>query len=170
MTVFSAHGGLLHDLLPKTDAVLKRVGRRTGNPEQDDRSRIGREAAACGTGIRAQYRLFLYVASLVLLGALVYFGLQLRARAIALQRRAAFEHVIAGISTRFINAQRHEIRPHVECALEELAECIGADRAYFVVAAEPLQIHQWCRARRWPFPKGWPEHALSIASQLDRAR
>ena len=31
----------------------------------------------------------------------------MRARAIALRRRAAFEHVIAGISMRFINAQPH---------------------------------------------------------------
>ena len=102
-----------------------------------------------------------------LLGVLVYFGLQLRARAIALQRRAAFEHVIARISTRFINAQRHEIAAHVECALGELAECIGADRAYFVVAAEPMQVHQWFR-RGAAFPKGWPENALDIASQFDR--
>ena len=112
------------------------------------------------------YRLFLYVVSLVLLGALVVFGLQLRARAIALQRRATFEHLIARISTRFINAQRHEIAAHVECALGELAECIGADRAYFVVAAEPLQVYRWRRRDAW-FPRGWPENALKIASQLD---
>jgi hypothetical protein len=45
----------------------------------------------------------------VLLGALVYLGLQLRARVIALRRRAAFEHVIAGISMRFINAHPQNI-------------------------------------------------------------
>src|SRR4029453_7881954 len=42
-----------------------------------------------------------------------------------------------------------------------------ADRAYFVVAAQPLQVPQWCR-RGIAFPKGWPENALKIASQLDR--
>ena len=81
-----------------------------------------------------QYRLLLYAASLMLLAALVYLGLQLRARAVALRRRAAFEHVIAGISTQFINSQRHEIAEHVVSALEKLAGCVGADRAYFVVA------------------------------------
>jgi hypothetical protein len=50
-----------------------------------------------------------YATSLLLLGALVYLGLQLRGRAIALRRRAAFEHLIAGISMRFINAQPQTI-------------------------------------------------------------
>jgi signal transduction histidine kinase len=158
---------LLHDLLPKTDAVLRALVAGPGNSELDVvRSLVVKRQLAARASAR-EYRLFLYVVSLVLLGALVCFGLQLRARAIALQRRAAFEHVIARISTRFINAQRHEIAAHVECALKELAECIGADRAYFVVAAEPLQVHRWCRNGA-AFQKGWPENALNIASQLDR--
>ena len=157
----------MHDLLPKTDAVLRALVAGPGNSELDVvRSLVVKRQLAARASARA-YRLFLYVMSLVLLGALVIFGLQLRARAIALQRRATFEHLIARISTRFINAQRHEIAAHVECALGELAECIGADRAYFVVAAEPLQVHRWCR-RGSAFPKGWPENALNIASQLDR--
>jgi signal transduction histidine kinase/CheY-like chemotaxis protein len=162
-----SHGGLLHDLLPKTDAVLRALVAGPGNSELDIvRSLVVKRQLAARASAR-EYRLFLYAVSLVLLAVLVYFGLQLRARAIALQRRAAFEHVIARISTRFINAQRHEIAAHVECALGELAECIGADRAYFVVAAEPLQVHRWFR-RGAAFPKGWPENALNIASQFNR--
>jgi signal transduction histidine kinase/CheY-like chemotaxis protein len=162
-----SHGGLLHDLLPKTDAVLRALVAGPGNPELDDVRAlvVKRQLAARATA--RKYRLFLYVVSLVLLGALVLLGLQLRARAIALQRRAIYEHLIARISTRFINAQRHEIATHVACALGELAECIGADRAYFVVAEEPFQVHRWCRPGA-AFPKGWPETALKIASQLDR--
>jgi signal transduction histidine kinase len=163
-----SHGGLLHDLLPKTDAVLRALVAGPGNPELDDvRSQVVKRQLAARATAR-EYRLFLYVLSLVLLGTLAFFGLQLRARAIALQRRAAYEHLIARISTRFIDAQRHEIAAHVERALEELAECIGADRAYFVVSAEPLQVHQWCRPGT-AFPEGWPESALKIASQLDRS-
>jgi len=162
-----SHGGLLHDLLPKTDAVLRALVAGPNNSELDVvRSLVVKRQLAARASAR-EYRLFFYAVSLVLLGVLVYFGLQLRARAIALQRRAAFEHVIARISTRFINAQRHEIAAHVECALGELAECIGADRAYFVVAAEPLQVHRWFR-RGAAFPKGWPENALNIASQFNR--
>ena len=103
----------------------------------------------------------------MLLGGLVYFGLQLRTRAIALRRRAAFEHAIAAISTRFINSQHYEIATHVESALERLAKCIGADRAYFVLAAEPVQIYRWSREGA-EFPQSWPEHALNLAARFDR--
>ena len=162
-----SHGGLLHDLLPKTDAVLRALVAGPYNPELDDvRSLVVKRQLASRASAR-RYRLFLYGGSLVLLGALILLGLQLRARAIALQRRAAYEHLIARISTRFINAQRHEIAAHVECALGELADCIGADRAYCLVATEPLQVYRWCRPGTG-FPKGWPETAMRIASQLDR--
>ena len=86
-----------------------------------------------------------------------------------MRRRAGFEHVIARISTRFINSQPHEIATDVKWALQELAECIGADRAYFVVAAEPIKVYRWFRGGA-EFPAGWPERALNIARRLDRGR
>ncbi len=162
-----AHGGILRDLLPATDAVLKALIAAASIPEQNIvRSLIVKRQLAARESAR-RYRLFLYATSVTLLAALAYFGLQLRARAIALRRRAAFEHVIARISTRFINSQHHEIATDVEWALGELAECIGADRAYFVVAAEPIRVYQWFR-KGAEFPKGWPERALNIASRFDR--
>jgi signal transduction histidine kinase len=162
-----AHGGILHDLLPATDAVLKALIAEASTREQDVvHSLILKRQLAARASAR-RYRLLLYAASLMLLGALVYFGLQLRARANALRRRAAFEHAIAGISTRFINSQHYEIAIHVESALERLAKCIGADRAYFVVAAEPVQVYRWSRAGV-EFPQGWPEHALNLATRFDR--
>jgi signal transduction histidine kinase len=162
-----AHAGVLHDLLPSTDTVLKELLTLASDPEQDvARSLIVKRQLAARVVAR-RYRLFLYVTSLTLLGVLVYFLLQLRARGLALRRRAAFEHVIARISTRFINSQHHEIAVHVECALGELAECVGADRAYFVVAGEPVLSYRWLR-RRAEFPPGWPERALSIVSHFDR--
>src|SRR5258705_4312936 len=90
-----------------------------------------------------QYRVLLYATSLLLLGALVYLGLQLRARAIALQRRAAFEHVIAGISIRFINAQPRNIDAGISQALAAMAECIGSDRTYFVSTGAEPRLHVW---------------------------
>jgi signal transduction histidine kinase len=162
-----AHGGVLHDLLPLTDAIVKALIAAASNPEQDVvRSLIVKRQLAARASAR-RYRLFLYATSLMLLGGLAFLGLQLRARAIALQRRAAFEHVIARISTRFIDSQRHEIAAHVECALRELAECIGADRAYFVAAAQPVEVYQWLR-RGAAFPRGWPERALDLVSRFDR--
>jgi signal transduction histidine kinase/CheY-like chemotaxis protein len=162
-----AHGGILHDLLPATDAVLKALIAEASTREQDVvHSLILKRQLAARASAR-RYRILLYAASLILLGALVYFGLQLRARANALRRRAAFEHVMAGISTRFINSRPHEIMEHVESALGKLAECVGADRAYFVVAAEPPQIYRWSR-EGVEFPLGWPERALHLASRFNR--
>jgi len=162
-----AHGGMLHDLLPATDAMLKELVAAASNREQDVVRSLIVKGQLAARASASRYRLFLYATSLMLLGVLVYFGLQLRARAIALRRRAAFEHVIAGISTRFINSQHHEIAEHVESALEKVAGCIGADRAYFVIAAEPVQIYRWFRDGV-EFPQGWPERALHLASVFDR--
>jgi signal transduction histidine kinase len=162
-----AHGGMLHDLLPATDAVLKALVAAASNREQDFVRSLIVKGQLAARASASRYRLFLYATSLMLLGVLVYFGLQLRARAIAWRRRAAFEHMIAGISTRFINSQHHEIAEHVESALEKMAKCIGADRAYFVIAADSTQIYRWSR-EGVEFPQGWPEGALHLASRLDR--
>jgi signal transduction histidine kinase len=162
-----AHGGVLRDLLPSTDAVLKELLTLASDPEQDVARSLIVKRQLAARAVARRYRLSLYATSLTLLAVLVYFLLQLRARGLALRRRAAFEHVIARISTRFINSQHHEIAAHVESALGELAECVGADRAYFVVAGEPTQSYRWLR-KRAEFPPGWPEQALSIASHFDR--
>jgi DAHL domain/His Kinase A (phospho-acceptor) domain len=161
-----AHGGILHDLLPATDAALKALIAASSIREQDAiRSSIMKHQLAAQVNAR-QYRLLLYAASLLLFAALVYLGLQLRARAVALRRHAAFEHVIADISTRFINSQHNEIVQDVENALEKLAGCVGADRAYFAVTGQPKQIYQWSRDKT-NFPPGWPERALEFASCVD---
>jgi signal transduction histidine kinase len=162
-----AHGEMLHDLLPGTDALMKSLMAAASNREQDAvHSLIVKRQLAARTSA-ARYRLLLYAASLMLLGGLVYLGLQLRARAVALRRRAAFEHVIASISTRFINSQPHEMAADVERALEEMAGCIGADRAYFVVAAAPAQTYRWS-SEGVEFRSGWPERALDLASRVGR--
>ena len=127
-----AHGGLLHDLLPATDATLKALIAAATTREQDAVRALIMDRQFAARAKARQYRVLLYATSLLLLGALVYLGLQLRARAIALRRRAAFEHVIAGISMRFINAQPHNIDAGIAQALADMAECIGSDRAYFV--------------------------------------
>jgi signal transduction histidine kinase len=158
-----AHGGLLHDLLPATDAVLRALIAAASVREQAVVRSLIMERQLAARASAFLYRVLLYATSLMLLGVLVYFGLQLRARAVALRRRAAFEHVIAGISTRFINSQHHEIAEHVESALEKLAGCVGADRAYFVVAGEPKLIYRWSR-QDVEFPPGWPARALELAA------
>src|SRR5262249_8642245 len=108
----------------------------------------------------------LYTASLLLLGLLVQLGLRLRARAMALQRRAAFEHVIAGISTRLIDAQPHEIHAHIDRALGDLAAHLKADRAYIVILSGPARIHRWCREGE-TFPPGWPDRVPLLVARFN---
>lgn len=161
-----AHGGMLHDLLPATDAILKALMAEASTREQDAvHSLIGKRRNAAQASAR-RYGLLLYATSLALLAVLVYLGLQLRERAVALRRRAAFEHAIASISTRFINLQHHEIASHVERALERLAGCIGAGRAYFLVPTTPPQVYRWSRDGV-EFPKAWPEQVFDLVSRFD---
>jgi len=116
-------------------------------------------------GTAQRYRLLLYATSLLLLGFLVHFGLKLRSRALALQRRAAYEHVIAGISTRLIDAQPREIENQIKRGLSELAELLHADRSYLVVSSNPAEINTWCR-ERMTFQLGWPERAPTLLARL----
>jgi len=161
-----AHGGLLHDLLPLTDAALKALMAAATTREQDAvRALIMKRQFAARASAR-HYRVLLYATSLLLLGALVFLGLQLRARAIALQRRAAFEHVIAGISMRFINAQPHNIDDEIAQALADMAECIGCDRAYFVSTGAAPRQHVWCKPGT-RFSPGWPNRAPALAARFN---
>ncbi len=160
-----AHGRLLLGLLPSTDGILKTL-LVTPNKQEQHAVRtiiVARQRASRDTARR--FRLLLYGASLLLLGSLIYLGLQLRSRALATERRAALEHMIAAISTRFINAQPQEMGALVEQALPELAERVNADRAYFFMAATPPEIHRWSR-EGVAFPPGWPEAAPGLAGQI----
>ena len=157
-----AHGRMLHDLLPTVDAVVKTLlAVPFGREQESIRSDVVAHQLA-SRAIEKQFRALLYAISLLLLGSLIYLGLRLRRRTVALQRRAAFEHEIAGISTRFINCQRHEIATLVELALGRLAELVGAGRAYFVTADEPVRVYRWSRTNV-EFPSGWPERAVAVA-------
>jgi signal transduction histidine kinase len=162
-----AHGRMLHDLLPTTDLLLKglRPVRRT-RAQADLRTMVGARQSASRTTARA-FRLLLYVASLLLVAVLAYVGLQLLARTLALQRHAAFEHVLARISTRFLNARTNAIGENVQQALAELSERVGADRAYFVPSRPSIQRHTWSRTAS-DFPPGWPDRAPELADRFRR--
>jgi signal transduction histidine kinase len=158
------HGRMLHDVLPGVDAILKSLIAEAGSREQDAVLAMITKRQLDARALARRNRLLLYATSLLLLAGLVYFGILLRERALALRRRAAFEHVTASISTRFINSRPDEICGHVESALEKLAECIGADRAYFVGTAKSCR---WTR-EGVDFPQGWPDRALKSVSRFDR--
>ncbi len=162
-----AHGKLLLDVLPAVDSILKLLVAEASNREQDTVHALIIKRQLAARAAARQNRLLQYLTSLLLLGGLVYFGRSLRARAKALRRRAAFEHVIANISMRFIDTRHVDLPTHVESALEALAGCIGADRAYFAWQA-PTTCHayQWTR-EGVSREESWPERALGLARWLE---
>jgi len=94
-----AHGRLLLELLPATDGLLKGLRAVPQKRDRDAlRAMVLTRQSASRTTARA-FRLLLYVTSLLLVAILIYLGMQLRARALALHRHVAFEHAIAGVST-----------------------------------------------------------------------
>ncbi|WP_426436635.1 two-component system VirA-like sensor kinase [Bradyrhizobium genosp. P] len=165
-----AHGQLLHNLLPSVDVILKALVEQSSIREQDDLHALIMQRQLAARAAARQNRLLQYATSLLLLGGLVYFGLLLRARAIALRRRAAFEHIIADISMRFIDSRHDEIAGHVERALEQLAGYIGADRAYFACrAGATVSAYRWSR-EGVGFGEGWPERVFDLVPRIDRDR
>ncbi|HEX3419524.1 MAG TPA: DAHL domain-containing protein, partial [Stellaceae bacterium] len=140
-----AHGQLLRDLLPKTDQILTAVLGKPSKRQQESIRALVLAHQAASRAMAQKFRLLLYATSVLLLGLLVHVGLRLRSRALALRRRAAYEHVIAGISTRLIDTQPHELESQIQQALGELAELVHADRAYIVMSCERVRINKWCR-------------------------
>ena len=160
-----AHGRLLHGLLPSVDARLKELRALPQKHEQEAlRATIVKHQLASRREAR-WYRGLLYATSLVMVAFLVHLGIRLKSRADALQRLAAFEHVISAISMRFINALPQDIDGEIDRAVAELAACIGSDRAYFVLSGPTPRLHLWHGAGLPP-PPGWPAGAVELAMQM----
>jgi signal transduction histidine kinase len=160
-----AHGRLLSDLLPATDGLLKALLAAPSIEEQGAVRAIVLAHQQASRATARWFRLLLYATSLLLLGILTHLGLRLRRRTLALRQRAAFEHLVAGISTRFIDVPSSEIGALVEQALARLAEFVGADRAYFVLPGAPARVHAWCR-KGTTFPPDWPDRAVTMSTRL----
>ena len=161
-----AHGRLLHDLLPATDGILKAL---FAMPQTRDQEAIRAMILAQQRASRAaarRFRVLLYVSALVLVGLLAYLGQRLQARSRALRRRAAFEHVLAAISMSFIAGRGQNLGVAIEQALADMAQCVGAERAYFLLAGSPSGAYKWC-SRNTAFSPSWPDQAFSLA---DRCR
>jgi DAHL domain len=102
---FMAHARLLENLVPSGDDTVKALfAVRTRPPLEETRALFSGRHAAAETSAQ-RFRLFLYATSLLLLVALIDLGRRLRARAVALRKRAAFEHLIAQSSTGLITAR-----------------------------------------------------------------
>jgi signal transduction histidine kinase len=167
VTSLLAHARMLRRLLPETDQTVRVL---FALPDEHDQAVIRELLKAKKNYAKSRaelYRFTLYAVSLMLVGLLIRLGMRLQSRALILSRRAAIEHIIAGLSTRFINSRPHEIAAHVEQALAELAQWNYADRAYFVVSGAPVKVYKWSRAGV-SFEPGWPESALEVATRFER--
>ena len=160
-----AHARLLQELLPAVDETLKSlVAMPSRQALEEIRTLFAGHRSAVETTARG-FRLLLYVVSLLLLVTLVYLGLQLRGRALALQRRAAFEHVVAENSTRLINDPPAETGARLTQVLGELCRVMGAQRAYVVLDENPIRLHVWSADGK-TCPSGWPNQALAVSARL----
>jgi signal transduction histidine kinase len=163
-----AHARLLHDLLPALNVTLKSLlSVPSRQPLEAIRAAFAYQQAAVETTAQ-RYRLVLYLISLLLIVALVRLGLRLRARALALHQRAAFEHLVAENSTRLINCPPAETPARLKQVLAELARAIGVERAYVVLDGKPPLVHAWC-ADGTTYPCGWPEEALALFTRFGAA-
>jgi signal transduction histidine kinase/AmiR/NasT family two-component response regulator len=160
-----AHARLLHDLLPSIDATLRSFFEWTGQPAlQDTRALFARHQAVVeAKGQRS--RLLLYFVSILLLAFLVSLAQLLRGRAVALGRRAAFEHAIAQNSTRLINCPPDETEARLQQVLGELGRAIALERVYVVLDRNPVRAYAWC-ADGAAYGPGWPDRVLALAAQL----
>ena len=164
-----AHARLLQELLPAVDETLKALLAMPSRPPLDKIRAAFSEHRSAVEATAQRYRLLLYLTSLLLLVALVHLGLQLHARAHALRRRAAFEHVIAETSTRLINCPSGQTDLRLKQALGEFCSAINADRAYVVVDENPMRVHAWT-ADGVTYPRGWPDQVLTVSGQIATAR
>src|SRR5882757_5951737 len=164
-----SHARLLKILLPSVDDTLKGLfAIQTGPPLEETRAQFARLHMAWESSAQ-RFRLLLYATSVLLALALIDLGRRLRARAVALRKRAAFEHLIAEQSARLINCPPAETKARLEQALAEFGRMVEADRAYVVLSESPIRVYSWSEDHA-PYLPGWPERALSLPGEFKQVR
>lgn len=158
-----SHAAALRDLLPATDGLLKALMAASTGDLRERLAAVVRARQEAADATSDTYRILLYGLSLLLAACLALAGLRLQELVRSRRARARLEHAIAAISTRFLSVRREDLPAQLERALQELAQCAGADRAYLVMPREPVQIHVWCRGGG-ALPDGWPARAMEISS------
>ncbi|MBV9286670.1 MAG: two-component system VirA-like sensor kinase, partial [Hyphomicrobiales bacterium] len=166
---FIAHARLLNDLLPSVGDTLKALFALPTGPPLDETRTLFADRHLAAEASAQRFRLLLYATSLLLVVALIDLGRRLRARAIALRKRAAFEHLIAESSTRLINCPPDETESRLKQTLAELGSALSVDRVYVALAERPVRIYAWS-ANAASFPSGWPEAALALPELLKEVR
>src|SRR6201996_1120994 len=160
-----AHGRLLNLILPSVDNTLRSM-RRLPLKQDEDALRKLILSKQVETRVAARgFRAMLYATSLALVLFLFYLGIRLKAHEEALQRRAAFEHIVTGISMRLINARPDTLDGEIDRAVAEMAAFTGSDRVYFVMSGAAPRTHLWHKPGAQP-PSGWPAQAPGLAARI----
>jgi len=162
-----AHARLLRDVLPAMDRILRAMSIIPSRFQQDKLRDMVAAREEAAEERAAFYRRIGYGISVILAGIAVTLALRLQSWARTMRRIVRLEHVIADISTRFINVQ-DDFASAFEHALKELAGCIDADRAYFVRLKEPQHCYKWSR-RGIVWPPLWAENAMKYVASLGNA-
>lgn len=157
-----AHGRLLRTLLPETDQTIRALLAASSKDERTSLRALVLDRQLASRAVARNSRLVLYGASVLLLGLLAYVALQLQARARALRRSAAFEGVIAQASVNLMGTRGQNVDEVIRDALRGMAQCIGAERAYFISSTRKFV---WSETGI-SFPTGWPDHAPSVVDRL----
>jgi len=165
---FIAHARLLEDIVPRVDDTVKSLFAVPIRPSLEETRALFSDRHMAAEVSAQRFRLLLYATSLLIVVALIDLGRRLRNRAVALRKRAAFEHLIAESSTRLINCPPGETESRLTQALGELGKALGVDRAYVVLAEAPVRHYAWS-ADGLPLPSGWPERALTLPERLEEA-
>lgn len=162
-----AHARLLEDIVPTVDETVGSLFAVPTRPPLDETRALFSDRHMAAEASAQRFRLLLYATSLLLVVALIDLGRRLRNRAVALRKRAAFEHLIAESSTRLINCPPGETESRLTQALGELGKALGVDRAYVALAQTPVRIYAWS-ADGSPYPSGWPERALTLPERIEQ--
>jgi signal transduction histidine kinase len=68
----------------------------------------------------------------------------------------------------FITTRAQDLDVAIEQALADMAQCVGAQRAYFLVAGSSARAYTW-RSQNVAFAPGWPDQAFSLADRYKPA-
>ena len=151
---FIAHARLLEHLLPSVGDTLKALFAVPTRPPLEETRALFSDRHEAAEASAQRFRLLLYATSLLLVVALIDLGRRLRARAVALRKRAAFEHLIAENSTRLINCPPGETESRLEQTLGEFGLAMGVDRAYVALAESPVRVYAGPSTARRTHPDG----------------
>ncbi|WP_380930233.1 DAHL domain-containing protein [Sphingomonas arantia] len=139
-----AHARLLRDQLPVISRTIEQLIRSGGSADVTVLSQYLLKRQMRSEATATQFRIILYLVSLLLLYLLVRWGIAMHRQSAMLERQVAVEHSVSRLSTRMIGADPQTIIPSLHEALGDLADALGAEGAWFLDATD--RCYGWSAA------------------------